>query len=93
MMSRIAFALTALATALPLASCGSMGAYIGDNLPAWAGGLPPGTPPRAGTPGYDDYLKSVNGNEETTGARAAPTAGAPKSPVRQPREPIDDPIH
>jgi hypothetical protein len=31
------------------------------DLPEWAGGLPPGAPPRPGTPEYDDYAKKLQG--------------------------------
>lgn len=31
------------------------------DLPEWAGGLPPGAPPRPGTPEYDDYEKKLRG--------------------------------
>jgi hypothetical protein len=37
---------------LTVASCA---ATIADNLPVWAGGEPPGIPPRPGTPEYEAY--------------------------------------
>lgn len=88
----------ALLAGLLVASCSSMGAMIGDNLPTWAGGLPPGTPPRQGEPGYDAYLKSI-GNEQPTpnaAAKTADTSPPPASPPAPPRKapaPIDEPIH
>jgi hypothetical protein len=34
-----------------------LSAGMGDYIPQWAGGLPPGVPPRRGTPEYDEYMK------------------------------------
>jgi hypothetical protein len=80
-----------------LASCSSTGAYIGDNLPEWAGGLPKGTPPRQGTPGYDAYVREIHGGDRPTIAPqsdAQPNlAPQPAPPPRARREPVDDPIH
>jgi hypothetical protein len=73
-----------------LASCSSTGAYIGDNLPLWAGGLPKGTPPRPGSPGYDAYLREISGDHTATAAQ--PTA-QPNPPPRESKEPVDEPIH
>jgi hypothetical protein len=72
-----------------LASCSSTGAYIGDNLPEWAGGLPKGTPPRAGSAGYDAYLREISGDHTATAAQPA----QPNPPPRDPKEPVDQPIH
>jgi hypothetical protein len=77
-----------LGTAL-LASCSSTGAYIGDNLPEWAGGLPKGTPPRPGSPGYDAYLRSLSGDHTGT----AQPAEQASPPPREAKEPVDEPIH
>ena len=38
---------------LTVASCAAT--TIADSIPAWAGGLPPGVPPRPGTPEYEEY--------------------------------------
>jgi hypothetical protein len=73
-----------------LASCSSTGAYIGDNLPAWAGGLPKGTPPRPGSPGYDAYQREISGDHTATAAQ--PTV-QPNPPPRESKEPVDEPIH
>ena len=73
-----------------LASCSSTGAYIGDNLPEWAGGLPKGTPPRPGSPGYDAYLRELSGNHAAT---AAQPVAQPAPPPREPSQPVDEPIH
>lgn len=85
-----------------LASCSSTGAYIGDNLPEWAGGLPKGTPPRPGSPGYEAYLREIHGGDRPTVAPPSevqsyapsqpPVQPAP-APRREPRQPVDDPIH
>jgi hypothetical protein len=72
-----------------LASCASTGAYIGDNLPEWAGGLPKGTPPRPGSPGYDAYLRGLSGDHTATAAQPA----QPDPPQRDPKEPVDEPVH
>jgi hypothetical protein len=85
----------ALLFGLLCASCSSVGAFIGDNLPAWAGGLPPGTPPRAGAAGYDEYLKSV-GHEQATPdisvQGAEPPQSQPAAPSRAPAEPTEAPV-
>ena len=72
-----------------LASCSSTGAYIGDNLPEWAGGLPKGTPPRPGSPGYEAYLRSLGGDRTGT----VPPAAQAAPPPREAKEPVDEPIH
>ena len=53
-----------LAVALPacgLGGCSSINEKLTngvvDSIPQWAGGLPPGVPPRRGTPQYDEYMK------------------------------------
>jgi len=38
-----------------LCGCGSVGGFIGDVLPAWAGGLPSDAPPRPTDPRYPEY--------------------------------------
>jgi hypothetical protein len=82
---------------LLMGSCSSTSNIIGDTLPVWAGGLPPGTPPRAGTPGYNAYLKSVGvdvpPNPPPQPAQTAPLPEPPPAPPRGPREPVDEPIH
>src|SRR4051794_39215663 len=71
-----------------LASCSSTGAYIGDTLPEWAGGLPNGTPPRPGTPGYDAYVRGIHGGDRpTTAPPAEAQAYAPPQPPTQPNSP------
>jgi hypothetical protein len=54
----------------------SLASAMGDYVPEWAGGLPPGAPPRPGTPGYDEYLKKLEG-----------TSGKPAPQLAQPAQP------
>jgi hypothetical protein len=70
-----------------LASC-STGALVADNLPEWAGGLPKGTPPRAGSPGYEAYLREIRGQQPGS---AAPAAAAPSAPAAAPGQPAAAP--
>jgi len=67
------------AVALPLAGCGSFieaiegpAHAIVDRLPPWAGGPPPGLPPKPTDPGYAAYVAQVDG-------KATPVAAAPES--------------
>jgi hypothetical protein len=91
MIMRIVFLVGAMTSGLLVASCSSLSGFVADTLPAWAGGLPEGTPPRPGSPGYDAYLKSVNGNEP---ARTDPGSAKPDNPPpRKAGDPIDDPVH
>jgi hypothetical protein len=82
---------------LLLSSCSTTGNAIGDHLPAWAGGLPADAPPRRGEPGYDAYMRQVDG-EQGQPANAppgqAPNAAATAGPpTRPPRAQADQPIH
>lgn len=99
---RIVSVIGVVLSGILLASCAGTGAYIGDTMPEWAGGLPKRTPPRPGTPGYDAYLRGINGGDHPTIAPPAEAqAYAPPQPPeqpnapppRQPRQPADDPIH
>ena len=84
-----------------LAACSSMSSSIADNLPEWAGGLPKGTPPRPGTPGYEAYLRQIHGGDHpTTAPPSEAQSYAPPQPPEQPippprgpKQPIDEPIH
>jgi hypothetical protein len=78
---------------LLVASCSSLSSFVADTLPPWAGGLPEGTPPRPGSPGYDAYLKSVSGNESPRAPPAATPPATSDKPARKGNEPIDAPIH
>ena len=95
---RIVLSIGVVLGGLLLASCSSTSAFIADTLPEWAGGLPEGTPPRPGTPGYNAYVKAISGDRP---ASAAEPAAAPQPPPSRPspaaprnrRDPIDEPIH
>jgi hypothetical protein len=80
----------AVLAGLSVASCSSTSAFVADGLPEWAGGLPRGTPPRPGAPGYDAYLKSISGDDPV---KAASEPAQQPSPPRKSRDPVDDPIH
>ncbi|HUI94962.1 MAG TPA: hypothetical protein VLX44_04350 [Xanthobacteraceae bacterium] len=84
MSARLVRLSLALSAGLLVSACASVGGVIGDTLPTWAGGLPRGTPPRAGTPGYDAYLKSVGEGQPTT---APPTADSPPAADPPPSAP------
>jgi hypothetical protein len=74
---RLALMIGVAVSALMLSSCASRsGNFIGDNLPVWAGGLPPDAPPRQGAPGYRAYLRSISG-EEAASTTAAPATKGP----------------
>jgi hypothetical protein len=91
MIMRIAPVIGVMVLGVLVASCSSVSSFVADTLPPWAGGLPEGTPPRPGTPGYDAYLKSISGNEQT---RADPGAKpADDLPARKGNESIDEPVH
>jgi hypothetical protein len=52
-----------MAAALLLSGCGavnsSLSETMADSIPHWAGGLPPGAPPRPTDPKYADYLEKL----------------------------------
>jgi hypothetical protein len=54
-----------VSAALLLSGCGainsSLSTTMADNIPHWAGGLPPDMPPRPSDPKYDDYLAKLQG--------------------------------
>jgi len=53
-----------LALIMPLVSCASSGAGIGEMIPTWAGGMPKNMPPRPGTPEYEEYKKRLEGHSK-----------------------------
>jgi hypothetical protein len=65
-----------------LGSCSSAGNLVGDYLPAAAGGLPKGTPPRPGTPEYDALRKKseTEANRDKSKDAPAPKADLPGLP-------------
>jgi hypothetical protein len=75
---RFVLAIAVMLASLLVASCSSVGHFVADNLPTWAAGLPEGTPPRPGEPGYDEYQKAVRGEAPRQPAGTAPAA-APSS--------------
>src|SRR4029077_2303132 len=72
-------ALLGLGLGLALGSCGPVAGFTADHWPHWAGGLPAGTPPRPGTPGYDDYIAHRQADSEP--AKPATTSTAPNAPA------------
>jgi hypothetical protein len=92
---RIASVIGLILGGVLLASCSSTGAFIGDTLPEWAGGLPKGTPPRPGSPGYNAYLRDISGDhaEKTDTQPAAQPAAQPKPPPGEAKQPVDEPVH
>jgi hypothetical protein len=58
-------------TFCPLAGCGVLhdvsakgGEFVGDHLPVWAGGLPKDVPPRPNDPGYQQWVRKIEGKAE-----------------------------
>ena len=77
-----------LGLGLNLASCGG---FVADHWPHWAGGLPAGTPPRPGTPGYADYVAHRQAESEPPKPAAAnAVANAPAAPAPVATEPHSD---
>ena len=88
MAPRIIGLILAVSAGLSVAACTSSSNFIADSLPDWAGGLPRGTPPRAGEPGYDAYQRSIRGDAPATSSSPAgeePTGSAQpaEAPQRQ----------
>jgi hypothetical protein len=75
MVKRLSVALMGLGLGLSLGSCGPVAGFTADHWPHWAGGLPTGTPPRPGTPGYADYVAHRQAETEPPKPAAA-NAGA-----------------
>jgi hypothetical protein len=66
-----------LVITLPLAGCGSLIEFIEgpahaviDRLPPWAGGPPPGLPPKPTDPRYPAYVAQVEGKVTPVAAAA-----------------------
>lgn len=47
----------------------TIGTYLADNIPHWAGGLPKNAPPRPGSPRYAAYLKELKGERSSSTTR------------------------
>jgi hypothetical protein len=91
MVKRLSVALMGLGLGLLLGSCGPVAGFTADHWPHWAGGLPAGTPPRPGTPGYDDYVAHRQAETEPPKAAAAnAVANAPAAPAPAATEPRSD---
>jgi hypothetical protein len=62
-LAAVARIFTVAAMAFALGGCSSFNTWLAptmaDHMPAWAGGLPTGVPPRPGTTEYDDYSKRL----------------------------------
>ena len=82
MVKRLSVALMGLGLGLLLGSCGPVAGFTADHWPHWAGGLPAGTPPRPGTPGYADYVAHRQAETEPPKpAAAGAVANAPAAPA------------
>jgi len=91
MVKRLSVALMGLGLGLLLGSCGPVAGFTADHWPHWAGGLPAGTPPRPGTPGYADYVAHRQAETEPPPpAAAAAGATAPAAPAPAAAEPQSD---
>jgi len=73
-----------------LASCAgtsnedAFSAYVADHWPHWAGGMPSDTPPRPGTPGYNQFIAHGQADQDVPPpANAANVAAGPVTPVFQ----------
>src|SRR5579863_1033233 len=81
----IAAMLALMLAGLALGGCSSINEKLSvgmsDYSPQWAGGLPPGVPPRRGTPEYDAYMKEQERKrlEPAANANAAAPAPSPQS--------------
>jgi hypothetical protein len=90
MLKTMVVLMTVSVAACLLSGCGSMSASLGhamgDDIPAWAGGLPAGAPPRPGDPGYADFEAGLRGKTATAPAKApaeAPADEAKPAPSNQ----------
>ena len=91
MVKRLCAALMGLGLGLLLGSCGPVAGFTADHWPHWAGGLPAGTPPRPGTPGYADYVAHRQAESEPPKPAAAnASANAPAAPAPVATEPQSD---
>jgi hypothetical protein len=90
MVNRLSVALMGLGLGLLLGSCGPVAGFTADHWPHWAGGLPAGTPPRPGTPGYADYVAHRQAETEPPKPDVNATANAPATPAPVATEPQSD---
>ena len=87
MVKRLSVALMGLGLGLSLGSCGPVAGFTADHWPHWAGGLPTGTPPRPGTPGYADYV--AHRQAETEPAKPAATSATANAPAAAPAAAVE----
>jgi hypothetical protein len=96
MVKRLSVALMGLGLGLLLGSCGPVAGFTADHWPHWAGGLPAGTPPRPGTPGYADYVAHRQAETEppqpAAAGATAPAAPAPAPAAAEPQSDDDRPV-
>ena len=95
MVKRLSVALMGLGLGLLLGSCGPVAGFTADHWPHWAGGLPAGTPPRPGTPGYADYVAHRQAETEPpqpAAANAVANAPAPAPAAVEPKSDDDRPV-
>ena len=91
MVKRLYVAMMGLGLGLSLGSCAPVAGFTADHWPHWAGGLPAGTPPRPGTPGYDEYVAHRRAETEPPKpAAASAVASAPAAPAPVATEPQSD---
>lgn len=72
---RLSAVLIALCLGGSVGSCSPMASFTSDHWPHWAGGLPQGTPPRPGAPGYDEYI--AHQQADAVPAKPAAAGGPP----------------
>ena len=86
-VKRLSAVLIVLCLGCTVGACSPMASFASDHWPHWAGGLPQGTPPRPGAPGYDEYIAHQQANTapaEPASAASPPVAQA--APVPPPDE-------
>jgi hypothetical protein len=76
-----------------LVSCTS-GHNLGDYVPVWAGGLPSNAPPRPGTPEYDAYRKTLEGEAARDKSKdpPKPKTDADATPIMSSQTPASPPM-
>lgn len=66
-----------------LSGCGSISSFVAggmaDLIPAWAGGLPAGAPPRPGTPEYEAYAAKQREHQQGDTAPGPDPATSPSA--------------
>lgn len=79
---RVTTALALVLMTSSLGGCGSISSFVAggmaDIIPAWAGGLPAGAPPRPGTPEYEAYAKQRE-SQQGEAARGPDPATSPSA--------------